>query len=73
MSKDIAIGKSTYKKNKEAREKNKSPTKIRISQREIIDELEFAKKELKIHIENENHVMIAFKKDQIADLEKKIK
>jgi len=73
MKKDEKIGISDFKKTKTQTEKNRSPTKKTQSKKEIQAKLNFCQHELKIHIKNENHIMIGFKNEQIKDLEKKLK
>jgi len=66
-------GKNDFKITKKHSEINKSPTpKPKMTQEQIKLSLEFYKKELLIHIKNENHRMIAYKKEEIKDLEKKL-
>lgn len=66
-------GKADFKNTKKHQEKNRSPTpKPKLTKEEINTKIVFCKKELQIHITNENHRMIAFKKEEIKDLEKKL-
>jgi len=67
-------GKEDFKKLLAIKEKNKSPSPTaKVDQSIIIAQLEFAKHELKIHIQNENKVMIGYKQEQIKNLTKKLK
>jgi len=52
---------------------NRSPTPAEIMRIEDLEnQIEFVKKEIKIHIENENHRMIGHKKEELKELEKKL-
>jgi len=71
---DAEIGKSTFEQLEKEKEKNRSPTP---TAKKLKDELEgalkFCEKELKIHRENQNNIMIAYKLEEIAKLKRKIK
>lgn len=71
--KDTERGKAVFNKLQESKEKNRSPTKKETSKEELETQIEFCYKELKIHRENQNNVMIAYKIDEITYLEKKLK
>ncbi len=71
--KDAEIGKESFKKIKDHTEKNRSPTKKETSKDELETQIEFCYKELKIHRENQNNIMIAYKIHEIEHLEKKLK
>jgi len=66
-------GKDDFKVLKEIKEINKSPTpNEKLSRDKIKAKLAFCKKELLIHRENQNNIMIGFKTAEIKDLEKKL-
>ena len=67
------FGKTSFKNTQTKKDKNRSPTKQEISRRTILNQIEFCNHELKIHRENQNNVMIAYKLEEIATLEKQIK
>jgi len=64
-------GKKDFAVLKEIKENNKSPTPNEKLTREILyNKIAFCEKELKIHRENLNNVMIGFKTAELEDLEK---
>jgi len=66
-------GRADSKRKREKQEMNRSPTPNQAIRISMVAALEFCKKELKIHRENQNNRMIAYKLEEIADLEKKLK
>jgi len=67
------MGKKDFEKLKSVKEKNNSPSpNLKLSTMELKNKISFCKNELKIHIANQNRVMIGFKTAEIKDLEKKL-
>ena len=69
----IEQGKKDFAVVKEINEKNRSPTpKPTLTKQQILNKITFCQRELKIHRENLNNVMIGYKTAEIKDLEKKL-
>jgi len=66
------LGKSEFKKIDTKKKIDKSPSPPILSREYLKSHLLFCQKELKIHITNENHIMIGYKKAEIEELEKKL-
>jgi len=64
-------GLADFARLKNLKESNKSPTeKSKIAKEELDLKIKFCKKVLKIHKENQNHIMIGHKTAELKDLEK---
>lgn len=67
-------GKKDFVELKEKKEKNNSPTpNEKLSKETLLAKIEFCKKELRIHKQNSNSIMIGFKTAELSDLEKQLK
>jgi len=53
--------------------KNRSPSPLVQTKKDLLRKIEFCKNELKLHITSENHRMSEYKRQQIRELEKKLK